>query len=254
MRQQTTPRTPRRVAALLAVPAVLAAAAGLTGCASQDGVYAHAATGKDAVAIGVDATSPEQVVLGEIYSRVLQQLGRPTSVTALDNGVNAGADALPVLQETQVDFVVACTGTLVEANDPAAAAALRKEHDADPDDAGFSDRVYDAAVATLPGNVQTVDPSPSQGCGAGDLPNNVIPVFRKGVFDRTEVNRLNFITRVLASSALEKMTKEYAAGGELTDVLAAWMIEYAHIDVHAGELADPAGAADPDSATGGSGK
>lgn len=222
--------------------AVLAGSAlALAGCAPA-GLQSN---GKDPVAIGIDADDPEQLVLGEIYSRVLQQLGRPTSVTATD--FSAG-DTLRVLKETPIDFVVTCTGKLVEETDPAAAKALGGEAKTGAE--GMSDTVYDAAVAALPGSVRTVDPSPAQGCGgAGALPQNVIPLFSASVFDRGEINRLNFITRVMSTKAIGEMAEEVADGADMEDTLAAWMMEYAHIDVYANELADPdEGAAAGDSA------
>lgn len=220
--------------------------AGLTACALALGGCAPSelrSTGKAPVAIGVDAGDPQQVVLGEIYSRVLQQLGRPTSLTAAD--FSAG-DTLRVLKETPIDFVVTCTGRLVEETDTAAAGRLAKEAKAGAE--GISDTVYDAAVAALPGTVRTVDPSPAQSCGdGGDLPQNVIPLFSKGVFDRGEINRLNFITRVMATDKIAQMAEEVQGGTSMEDALAAWMMEYAHIDVYADELADPA---DGDAAAG----
>lgn len=216
----------RRALAALSVSAL--ALAGCTPAGMQS-------TSKTPVAIGIDADDPEQLVLGEIYSRVLQQLGRPTSVTATD--FSAG-DTLRVLKETPIDFVVTCTGHLVEETDAAAAERLTKEAKAGAE--GISDMVYDAAVAALPGTVRTVDPSPAQGCGAsGELPQNVVPLFSTAEFDRGEINRLNFITRVLSTKRLGEMSEEIASGADTEDTLAAWMMEYAHIDVYADELADP---------------
>ena len=68
-----------RAAAALSVCALTVSGA-LSGCAA----LGQKSTSKEPIAIGIDAEDPEQRVLGEIYSRVLQQLGRPTSVTAAD--------------------------------------------------------------------------------------------------------------------------------------------------------------------------
>ena len=225
-----------------ALVALAASALALGGCS----VVGLQHTGKDPVAIGIDADDPEQRVLGEIYSRVLQQLGRPTSVTAAD--FSAG-DTLRVLKETPVDFVVTCTGRLVEETDVEAAKRLKKEAKEEP--AGFSDVVYDQAIAGLPSTLRTVDPSPAQSCGrSGELPQNIIPLFDKSGFDRGEINRLNFITRVMATDRIEEMVDAVEDGSSVEDALAEWMMEYAHIDVYADEVADPddSGAAAGDSA------
>ena len=139
-----------------ALAALSVCAITLSGCAA----LGQKSTSKEPIAIGIDADDPEQRVLGEIYSRVLQQLGRPTSVTAAD--FSAG-DTLRVLKETPVDFVVTCTGRLVEETDVEAAKRLKKEAREEP--AGFSDVVYDQAIAGLPSTLRTVDPSPAQSSG-----------------------------------------------------------------------------------------
>ena len=222
--------------------ALAASALALGGCSAAG--LQHA--GKDPVAIGIDADDPEQVVLGEIYRRILQQLGRPASVTPVDFATD---DTLSVLKEEPVDFVVACTGQLVGETNTAAARKLAQEAEAGAE--GMPETVYDAAVAALPASVRTVDPSPAEGCsGAGDLPQNVIPLFTAGMFDRGEINRLNFITRVMATDRIEEMADEVEDGSSVEDALAEWMMEYAHIDVYADEVADPddSGAAAGDSA------
>ncbi|MGX0630147.1 uncharacterized protein (DUF3820 family) [Corynebacterium afermentans] len=230
-----------RAAAALSVCALTVSGA-LSGCAA----LGQKSTSKEPIAIGIDAEDPEQRVLGEIYSRVLQQLGRPTSVTAAD--FSAG-DTLRVLKETPVDFVVTCTGRLVEETDVEAAKRLKKEAKDAP--AGFSDVVYDQAIASLPSTLRTVDPSPAQSCGrAGELPQNIIPLFDKSGFDRGEINRLNFITRVISTKSLEEMVEDIEGGADVQDTLAAWMVENAHINIYDDELpeADEDGAAAGDSA------
>ncbi|MET3943467.1 hypothetical protein [Corynebacterium mucifaciens] len=222
--------------------ALAASALALGGCSAAG--LQH--TGKDPVAIGIDADDPEQVVLGEIYRHILQQLGRPASVIPADFATD---DTLSALKEEPVDFVVACTGRLVVETNTAAAQQLAEEAEAGAE--GMPETVYDAAVAALPASVRTVDPSPAEGCsGAGDLPQNVIPLFTAGMFDRGEINRLNFITRVMATDRIEEMVDEVEDGSSVEDALAEWMMEYAHIDVYADEVADPddSGAAAGDSA------
>ncbi|MDK8798895.1 hypothetical protein [Corynebacterium coyleae] len=228
-----------------AVAAVLGSAAlVLSGCASEDNIYTQARPEKADIAIAIDGASNEQIVLGEIYSRVLKGQGRPTSVTAV-TGLDA-APTLEVLREQPIDFVVTCSGRLLEQADPKAAKDLEG---GDIADGAYTDQVYDAAIAAMPGDMRSVDPSPAQACGESTLPQNVIPVFRKGTFDRGEINRLNFITRVLATDRLEEMTEQVDKGATVEDAIAEWMIEYAHIDVHHDTPADPEDVIDPDSAS-----
>ena len=111
--------------------------------------------------------------------------------------------------------------------------------------------VYDQAIAGLPSTLRTVDPSPAQSCGrSGELPQNIIPLFDKSGFDRGEINRLNFITRVISTKSLEEMVEDIEGGADVQDTLAAWMMENAHINIYNDELpeADEDGAAAGDSA------
>lgn len=236
--------------------ALLLAAVSVTSCTGGGQL---AREGKPAVAIGIDATDPEQVVLAEIYNRVLTAQGRPVSVTAL-GGFEGSDDSLGMLKLTQVDFVITCSGTLLRAQNPAAARELAGESEAQRTeaDAPYTDRVYAAAAAALPGDVQTVDPSPAQGCAAkkgekgekasaGEgLAQNIIPLFQKGMLDRGEVQRVNAMTRMMATDDVAEMVEEYEDGTPLPDVVRDWLLEYAQIDVYAGEQVDPV---DPDSAT-----
>lgn len=220
----------------LALGGVLAVcAAGVSGCTWSEGL---AAQSKPVVSIGIDASSPEQIVLGEIYSQVLRGQGRPTAVTAVN--YKNYADAIEVLTTQRVDFLLTCTGTLLADENPAAAAALAKEPGGDGD---FSERVYDAAVATLPSGLRTVDPSPAQVCASaneGDedrvaLPNNLIPLFKDAMFDRTELQRLNFMTRVMSTTDIAKMAKALEGGKALDATVSDWLLEYAQIDINAGD-------------------
>ena len=203
----------RRLTATAACAAVAFACAG---CAKDDRVP---------VAIGVDQSSPEQVVLGEIYSRILDQLGFAVGVTNIPN--QGELDAAEALRRNPVDLVVSCTGAIVETQYPDAARELVASG-ASGEDLALA--TYDSAVATLPAEVRTVDPSPAEGCAGmttGELPMNIIPVFRDGKFDRVAVNRINFITRVMATEDIEKAAEKVAAGSTVADATAEWLLEYA---------------------------
>lgn len=225
--------------ALSGVVACAAAPVLLTGCTVER---------PQPVAIGVDASSTEQIVLGEIYSQIFDQMGYASTVVDLPA---IEADPVEQLRTAGVDLVIACTGELLRSQDRAAAEALIASGE---EGEALSVATYDAVVATFPGEVRTVDPSPAMGCASGasadELPQNIIPVFKDTTFDRQTAFRLNFITRVMATDRIEEMVDAVEDGSSVEDALAEWMMEYAHIDVYADEVADPddSGAAAGDSA------
>lgn len=238
------PVSKRALAAAMCVGALA-----VSGCASG---------GKAPVAIGIDPNSPEQVVLGEIYRQVLMNQGRPTSVTA----VPFSGSALEVLKSSQIQFAVTCTGQLLHDESPSTAEALSKRGPSE--EAGeFSDEVYRDAVAIFPSDLRTVDPSPAQGCGAGfgaedaggksgkdEMPQNIIPVFQKGMFDRGEINRLNFATRAMATDDIVELAEDLESGTPLNQVVRDWLLEYVQINPVGDEPVDEDKAPDPNSAKG----
>lgn len=205
------------------------------------------------VAIAVDADSAEQVVLGEIYKQIFESMGYAAAVTALPSDASpGGTDAVEAVRSGEVDLVVACTGTLLAERDPQAATTLtsaaRGDSDGSPgggsgkgSTSASSEDTYDASVATLPGELRTVDPSPAQGCGddgamdvagaltAASLPHNIIPVFRAATFDRRTVQRVNFITRVMATEDIDEMAEDIRDGDSVHNAVADWLAEYAGI-------------------------
>ncbi len=228
--------------------AMCVGALALGGCASG---------GKAPVAIGIDPNSPEQVVLGEIYRQVLMNQGRPTSVTA----VPFSGSALEVLKSSQIQFAVTCTGQLLHDESPATAETLLERGPSE--EAGeFNDEVYRDAVAIFPSDLRTVDPSPAQGCGASfgaeeaeagdgdELPQNIIPVFQKGMFDRGEINRLNFATRAMATDDIVELAEDLESGTPLNQVVRDWLLEYVQINPIGDEPVDEEKAPDPNSAKG----
>ncbi|QYH19923.1 hypothetical protein JKI95_02210 [Corynebacterium aquatimens] len=112
----------RAVAGTVAFAAVSAFCVGCTVDPDQGGSPWFQSEGRIPVAIGVESDSPEQVVLGEIYSRIFDQMGYAVGITSLAEG--AARDGVETLRTEPVDLVVSCTGALLEAEDPAAAAAL----------------------------------------------------------------------------------------------------------------------------------
>lgn len=196
---------------------VVGASASIASCASQP----------TPVVIGIDPSSEEQVVLGEIYSQVFDAMGYAAGVSSFSGEV--AEDPMEILRTQPVDFVVTCTGALVAHDDPVAAAELASSG---LEGEELSVATYDAAVGTLSSDMRTVDPSPAQGCGYTDgdaLPQSIIPVFRNGTFNRGTIQRINFITRVLATEDIATAAEEVKKGMPADDAVSSWLLEYAAI-------------------------
>lgn len=229
MRRSSRAMARRKAARAAAVGAATLAALTLAGC--QDPLRHD--SGPTPAAIGIDARSPEQIVLGNIYQQILNSLGYSASVT----DVSGRADSDPVDQLREGDFYVtiACTGPLLERRDRAAAHELA---DSGMEDADLSVATYDALVGTFPAEVGTVDPSPAQGCAAqrddaaaeaAGLPHNLVPLYAEGKFNRWTVFRLNFLTRVMATDDIAEMADKVRDGEPVDDVTRDWLLEYAGI-------------------------
>lgn len=229
MRRSSSAMVRRKAARATALGAAALSSLTLVGC--QDPL--QRAPGPTPAAIGIDARSPEQIVLGNIYQQILNSLGYTASVT--DVSGRAETDPVDQLREGDLDVTIACTGPLLERRDSAAAADLRASG---MDDADLSVATYDALVGTFPAEVGTVDPSPAQGCAAqpdgpaaeaAGLPHNLVPLYAEGKFNRWTVFRLNFLTRVMATDEIAEMADKVRDGEPVDDVTRDWLLEYAGI-------------------------
>ncbi|MCT1597320.1 hypothetical protein [Corynebacterium sanguinis] len=195
----------------------------------------------DHFVIAVAPDSVEQAILGEIYRVLLESVGRPSTVEVVDKA--ATDPAVDLVRSGQADMAIACTGTLLSQIDPqlaeeAAADIAEDDSAGDLNDNSISETTYEYAVGSFPGNVMTVDPSPAQGCaaegqepGEGPLPTNIIPVFNKTELNRGQVNRLNFVNRVLSTEDLTTMIEEVERGETVRNVVAEWMLQRTKITV-----------------------
>lgn len=200
------------------------------------------AAGVDAVAVAVNQSSAEQVVLGQIYTAIFESMGYAVSQVEVNEA--DASNAIELLQREPIDLAVACTGALLEEQDSTAAAALTTSGEQDEE---LSVATYDALLGTFPAAIRTVDPSPAQGCkdpstsaqpgDAAGLPQNLIPIFVDGKFDRSTVNRLNFITRVMATDDIAEAAERVEQGEAVETAVAEWLIEYAGMTIDtAGDL------------------
>ena len=222
------------------VAASVVAALGITYAAEAAPAESAGDTRREAISIGVDTRSAEQMIIGEIYNQVFLALGRESGVNAVK--FRDTASAVDIVQEGRADLALTCTGLILHQLDPAAATALAEElggADKVTGAAAASEKTYAAAVGTLPGSVMTVDPSPAQGCSSstkagrneGALPQSIIPVFEKSLLTRRELQRLNFITRVLSTKDIEEMAQDVEAGTPVREAVSTWLMEYASISV-----------------------
>lgn len=205
---------------LAAVVGVLGCLGGLTACAQTE----------EPVHIAADPSDTEQMVLAEIYRQVAELAGKEVGIVGkqfADDG-----DKLDLLQTRDANLAVMCVGSLVVAANPGETEVLEEKRDAaDADDSNDVDlalATYDAAVATLPGAFKTVDPSPAEGCAYSehaDLPQNIIPVYEAGLFDRGVRNAMNKVTRALSTTDLEKLVEQAEEDGDPGAAVNAWMQE-----------------------------
>lgn len=194
------------------------------------------AAGVDAVAVAVNQSSAEQVVLGQIYTAIFESMGYAVSQVEVNEA--DASNAIELLQREPIDLAVACTGALLEEQDSTAAAALTTSGEQGEE---LSVATYDALLGTFPAAIRTVDPSPAQGCkdqstsaqhgDAEALPQNLIPIFVDGKFDRSTVNRLNFITRVMATDDIAEAAERVEQGEAVEVAVAEWLIEYAGMTI-----------------------
>ncbi|AQQ14970.1 hypothetical protein CGLAU_04980 [Corynebacterium glaucum] len=231
--------------------ALAAASALLVGCSTADNALA-AFSDTRPVSIGIDPDSAEQVVLGEIYSEIFNSMGYAVGVISLSDF--AERDAVQLLRTQEVDLVISCTGTLLDAQDHAAARALAASGETGE---ALSVATYDAMQGTFPADIRTVDPSPAQGCGAGfsatqpatqpgtapaaqpgtapagkpQLPQNIVPIFTDSKFDRRTVQRINFITRVMATEDIAEAAERVEGGEPVRAAVSEWLMEYANITI-----------------------
>lgn len=209
---------------------VALAIAGLTlsGCTAENPTSEFQLRSEEPIVISVNPNSMEQAVLGEIYHQVLQGHGRESSVViATDSGVY---DRMERVQSSETNFVIGCTGDMLASMNSQATEEVIDEFSAggertNVNDTEFLQRTYDEFVGSLPGYLMTTDPSPAQGCagpGEEQLPQNIVPVFNKGLFDRGEVGAINGITRALNTAEVEKLVERARRQGSVSSVVEDW--------------------------------
>ena len=218
-------QTSRRLGALTAAVALSLGA--LTACAEHEPRRDQQVDRERAVTISVNVNSLEQLVLGEVYQRILAHEGRQTVLVMEDDITVSGR--MDRLAEGRADFIIGCTGDLLGVVNPTTAEELvdsLESADTPAEEAGAADEVYRAFVGSLPTSTTTTDPSPAQGCTAGqeaELPQNIVPVFRAAMLDGSEVAAVQGVTKLMTTADVSDMM-EYARGTDDVTKAVDWWI------------------------------
>ncbi|WP_257161503.1 hypothetical protein [Corynebacterium cystitidis] len=231
MQQRTQERhTWRRVTT--ATASVVAAGLAFSACSSNAPSTGVQLSHDAPISISVNASSSEQMVLGELYHQTLQDQDRNSNVSVETDP--KAQDRMARLQRSEVNFIVGCTGELLGTMNTTAAGEIVDEFgletesstDLTANDGELSQRTYDEFVGSLPGNVTTTDPSPAEGCEGNEfdsLPQNIVPVFHKGLFNRVELDAINSVTRSLSTDELDKLVTRARRQGSVSAVVSDWL-------------------------------
>lgn len=180
------------------------------------------------VRITVGADSEEQLVLGEVYSQVLQETGRSTSLI-VEDALGEG-NRLELLHAGETDLIIGCTGLMLSQLDPSRAGEVSQAIEADEVE-DPSDETYREFLGALPAQLTAPDPSPAQGCAtevreqqqAPELPQSVIPVYRRDLFDRTELEEITSVTRFITTDEIETLIEAADEEASVSTAVAEWL-------------------------------
>ncbi|MFC5937953.1 hypothetical protein ACFPVT_00845 [Corynebacterium choanae] len=198
----------------------------LTGCVEEPGPNPIDSDYRP-IWITVDASSPEQRVLGELYGISLNNRSADPSHAhvSLDRPTADGRQ-LGRLQNRSGDLIIGCTGSLLYELNPSLALELSEQYQAEQaagetaqeqNTGNWREEVYDAMVGSLPGNLAAGDPSNVQACDNYDgppLPQNLVAVYRKPMLDRLDHVALNRVGGTLTNEDLAKLVEETSNGND----------------------------------------
>lgn len=211
----------------LSFTTAIAAAFTLSACAGSEPARPDNPRLTKSISISVGSNSTEQLVLGEIYSQAFAKMKRASSVS-VDDRKDPGE--LPeLIMERKADFVVTCSGSALQALNPAEAKSTLEGDRGDknnPNDTAYDDRVVKAMQKALPPDVESGRSSSAKGCGGSkNDPRNVVPVYSSDLFDRGQKGYLEFVTTQITTDDLQKMAKEAEKSGSVREAVSAWAKE-----------------------------
>lgn len=210
-----------RLVSRTALPVLgLVGALSLTACSNAEPGRGTNEDHTRAVRISVSANSPEQQVLGELYSQVLQETGRSTSLIIEDTPREG--NRLELLYAAETDLIISCTGLMLHQLDPERAEELSGT--IDPHE---THREY---MGALPAHLTAPDPSPAQGCSLDvleqqvpDLPQSIIPVYRRDLFDRAELKAISSVTYTVTDEELEGLIETAGDRSSVSAAVEEWL-------------------------------
>ncbi len=166
------------------------------------------------VAVGADS-STESVLLAEIYSQALDRAGTDSTV------VTGLTTPLADLDAARVAVLPARNGALLDRWNPSSPA--RKP-----------DEVVAAVNASLPQGISVSDAADGTGLpvkvigpdGAAEdtaRTQNVVALYRTGIFDRRQLKKLNYVAGELTTEGLAELTGQIESGTSPADAARAWL-------------------------------
>lgn len=214
------------------VAVLVAGAALLTSCASNEPTMSRPAVQDSQVTVGAYGTDPQQLVLAEVYAGSFQRSGREgVTLTGLASG-----ERISAVRSGEATMAFGCTGELLGLLDPARARELAEEYarDDDPDkelSPEWRDTTYAAFSESLPGSMMATDPSNAQGCDnvnkanpGASLPQHVVPFYSVPALTRRDrVDALNRVAGSLTTKEVAQMTKDVVNGGEPAAIAEEWL-------------------------------
>ncbi|MFC6013923.1 hypothetical protein [Nocardia lasii] len=191
------------IAARRAAIAILTATCLFTtlSCAADDS--------RPVVVVGSDSTT-ESVLLAEIYSQALARTGTPTSVRT---------GSLTDLDAGRIAVLPARNGALLDRWNPDSPARKPEE-------------VTAAVNAALPQGLSVSDAADGTDLRPADaLPDpdytvraqNILAVYRSGIFDRTQLKKLNYVAGELTTDDLRDLTTQIESGTPAPTVARTWL-------------------------------
>ncbi len=225
----TAARTPMRFmrSAALVTLAGLSTMPLLGGCSIAEPARAPDINHDRPVRVLVSAHSPEQLILGEIYLQVLAEAGREADLVSESSP--QPLDRLAQVRSGEADLVIGCTGNFLDRLDPVRARELSAEIAADTVE-DPADQTHREFVGVLPGSLTTTNPSSAEGCTeevdlreTPDLPENIVPVFSRDLFDRDETDALAAVTRLLTTEEIATLRTKLEKEGSVSTVVSEWL-------------------------------
>ena len=152
---------------------------------------------RDTLLVTFNPVDTENWILAELYQTALDSGGHQAYSHDNNDSVRQGYAALiRSIREGDADVAVVCTGTALELLDPAKAKELSEKFE---------------AQGGLPETVAAANPSSTEGCEDStgeamlDLPQNIVPIFRKHVLDHHDRQSLNKVSGTVSRADLDEL-------------------------------------------------